>query len=55
MPKSLIFNLANMSIDAIRENKIIVKISEFTVVAMPRYERQTFSNTIGLWYVAFKM
>ena len=30
MPKSRIFNVANMSFNAIRENKILAKISEFT-------------------------
>ena len=30
MPKSQIFYLANMSFNAVRENKIIVKISDFT-------------------------
>ena len=32
MPKSRIFNVANMSFNAIREIKILTKISEFTVV-----------------------
>ena len=32
MPLSLIFNAANMSFNAIRENKILAKISGFTVV-----------------------
>ena len=31
MSKSRILNLANMSFRAIRENKILAKISEFTV------------------------
>ena len=31
MPKLLIFNMENMSFNAIRENKILAKISEFTV------------------------
>ena len=31
MPKSRISNVANMSFYAIRENKILAKISEFTV------------------------
>ena len=31
MPKAQIFNVANMSFKAIRENKILTKISEFTV------------------------
>ena len=31
MPYSLILNVANMSFNAIRENKILMKISEFTV------------------------
>ena len=32
MPKSQLFNMANMSFDAIRENKILSKFSKFTVV-----------------------
>ena len=32
MPLSLNFNVANMSFNAIRENKIIAKISGFTVI-----------------------
>ena len=32
MPKSRSFNVANMSFNAIRENKILSKISEFTVI-----------------------
>ena len=32
MPWSQIFNMANMSFDAIRENKILSKIYEFPVV-----------------------
>ena len=35
MPKSRIFNVANMPLNAIRENKILVKISEFTVLSLP--------------------
>ena len=31
MPKSQIFNMEKMSFDAIRENEILAKISEFTV------------------------
>ena len=31
MPNSRMFNLTNMSFNAIRENKISAKISEFTV------------------------
>ena len=31
MPKLRIYNVANMSYSAIRENKILAKISEFTV------------------------
>ena len=31
MPKSGIFDVTNMSFNAIRENKILIKISEFTV------------------------
>ena len=31
MPKLRIFNVANMSFNALRENKIIAKNSEFTV------------------------
>ena len=31
MPKSRIFNVANMPFNAIRENKILAKTSEFTV------------------------
>ena len=31
MPLSLIFNVTNKSFNAIRENKILSKISEFTV------------------------
>ena len=31
MPLLLIFNVANMSFNAIRKNKILPKISEFTV------------------------
>ena len=32
MPKSRISNVANIRFNAIRENKILAKISEFTVV-----------------------
>ena len=32
MPKSLIFYLANMSFNTIHKNKILAKISEFTVL-----------------------
>ena len=32
MPRSPIFNVANMSLNAIRENKMLAKISEFTVI-----------------------
>ena len=32
MPFSRIFNVANMSFNAIRKNKILAKISEFTVL-----------------------
>ena len=32
MPKLEILNVANMSYNAIRENKILAKISEFTVL-----------------------
>ena len=32
MPLSLIFNITNVSFNAIRENKILRNISEFTVV-----------------------
>ena len=32
MPFSRIFIVANMSFNAIRENKILAKISEFTVI-----------------------
>ena len=32
MPYSRIFNVANMSLFAIRENLILAKISEFTVL-----------------------
>ena len=35
MPLARIFNFANMSFNAIRENKILVKISEFTL--FPRF------------------
>ena len=31
MPKSQFLNVANMSLNAIRENKFLAKISEFTV------------------------
>ena len=31
MPLSQNFNVANMSLNAIRENKILAKVSEFTV------------------------
>ena len=31
MPQSQVFNIANMSLKAIRENKILAKMSEFTV------------------------
>ena len=31
MPKLQIFNVANKSFNAIRENKILTKISKFTV------------------------
>ena len=31
MPQLLIFNVANMSFNAIRQNKILAKISEFTI------------------------
>ena len=34
MPKSRIFNVANMSFKALRKNKILAKISEFTVLLM---------------------
>ena len=34
MHMSLIFNIAHMSFDAIRENKILAKISEFTVIGL---------------------
>ena len=33
MPKLHIFNIPNMSFNAIRENKILVKISEFTILS----------------------
>ena len=33
MPWSRIFNVVNMSFNAIRENKILAKISEFTELA----------------------
>ena len=32
MPQSRIFNVANMFFKATRENKILAKISEFTVI-----------------------
>ena len=32
MPKSRFLNVANMSFNAIRENKILAKISDFTVL-----------------------
>ena len=34
MPKSGIFNVANMPFNAMRENKILMKISEFTVYCL---------------------
>ena len=34
MPNSRIFNVTNMSLNTIRENKILAKISEFTVYAV---------------------
>ena len=40
MPKSQIFNIANMSFNAIRENKMLAKISEFTV---PFIKKKPFS------------
>ena len=36
MPLSLIFNAANMSFNAIRENKILAKISGFTVLCQTK-------------------
>ena len=39
MPKSRIFNAANMPFNAIRENKILANISEFTVF--------WYSSTLG--------
>ena len=39
MPKSQMFDVANMSFNAIRENKILAKISEFTVAS--------FENSVG--------
>ena len=35
MPKSRISYVANMSFNTIRENKILAKISEFTVLIQP--------------------
>ena len=34
MPKSRIFNVAIMSFNAFRENKVLAKISEFTVISV---------------------
>ena len=35
MPESQIFNVAKMSLNVIRENKILTKVSEFTVTPQP--------------------
>ena len=39
MPKLLIFSVANMSFNTIRENKILAKISGFTVAGTSNYLR----------------
>ena len=44
MPKSRIFTIANMSFNAIRENKILAKISEFTVLEHSFLEKQVNQN-----------
>ena len=42
MPKSHFVYIANMSFNAIRENKIIMKISEFTVLTAMQLSRNSF-------------
>ena len=50
MPKSRIFNVANMSVNTIRENKILAKISEFTVAA---YQVLSIGLTLSLLAATF--
>ena len=52
------FNVANMSFNAIRENKFLAKISEFTVIAASdqcqprsRLEMKTLKYKINVCYV----
>ena len=48
MPLSRIFKVAKMSFNAIRENEILAKISEFTVYTMTRFEprHEIFNNVV---------
>ena len=51
MPLSKILNVANMSFNAIRENKIVAKISGFTVVHVVSFLSNTppcYSNVSKL-------
>ena len=50
MPCSRFFNVANVSFNAIRENKILVKISEFTVCKIAL--SNSISSAILLFSVA---
>ena len=45
MPKSRIFNIAYMTLNAIHENKILSKISEFTVL----YQQSLLTLSPLLW------
>ena len=45
MHLSRIFNVENMSFNAIRENKILAKISEFTVYNK-RHKQTSFSDAV---------
>ena len=45
MPLSRIFNVANMSFNTTRENKILAKISELTV--LNGYEKKSNNNPMA--------
>ena len=45
MPQSRFINVTNMSLNAIRENKILAKISEFTVLCLPSKMPHIYFNT----------
>ena len=50
MPLSQIFNVANMSFNAIRENKVLMKTSEFTVFHMRKVTLYILGNIALFFY-----